>query len=217
MADVEEKMPKTLWAALVFICIEILLIVVLVPNSFIDTAILKEQDWGEALMGKSQHEQLVRDTDSLYTQLHLDNGLNKWVGSLFVPTDEEREKSKAWENLGNLWFKFLSNRGEALTKVLYHVYYRFLLLVMWLPYMLVILAPSVLGGYMTWNIKRYTFQHSSPFLNTYSSKIISFIVVSLMISFIAPLPIPPMVIPVVIIVLMPIASSLLIGNLPKRL
>ncbi|AHZ73686.1 hypothetical protein OU5_P0434 (plasmid) [Pseudomonas mandelii JR-1] len=217
MADVEEKMPKTLWAALVFICIEILLIVVLVPNSFIDTAILKEQDWGEALMGKSQHEQLIRDTDSLYTRLHLDNGLNVWVGSFFVPTAEEREKSKAWENLGNLWFKFLSNRGEALTKVLYHIYYRFLLLVMWLPYMLVILAPSVLGGYMSWNIKRYTFQHSSPFLNTYSSKIISFIVVSLMISFIAPLPIPPMVIPVVIIVLMPIASSLLIGNLPKRL
>lgn len=217
MADIEEKMPKSFWAILVFVCIEILLIVIIVPNNFIDDAILKEQDWGEVLMGKNEHDLLIKRTDDLYTSIHLDSGFNQWVGKLFVPTDEERAKSKGWEGLGRLWFNFIENRGEALTKVLYHVYYRFLLLVIWLPYMLVILAPSVLGGYMTWNIKRYTFQHSSPFLNTYSSKIISFIFASLLVSFIAPIPIPPMVIPVVIIVLMPIACSLLIGNLPKRL
>ncbi|KNH45267.1 MULTISPECIES: DUF4400 domain-containing protein [Pseudomonas] len=217
MADVEEKMPQGLWATLVFICIEILLIVCIVPNEFIDMAILKEQDWGEVLMGKNQHDGLINKTNQLYSKINLETGLNQTVQSFFVPTAEEREKSKAWEGLGRVWFSFIGNRGEALTKVMYHIYYRFLLLLMWLPYMAVILVPSVLGGYMSWNIKRYTFRHSSPFLNTYSSKIIAFIIASLCVSFIAPVPIPPMIIPVVIITLLPIACSLLIGNLPKRL
>ncbi|WP_095158210.1 DUF4400 domain-containing protein [Pseudomonas sp. Irchel 3E13] len=217
MADVEEKMPKGLWTTIVFIFIEIILIVCLVPNQFIDTAIIMEQDWGEALMGKEQHDNLIGRTNALYTKVNLDSGLNSMVKSFFVPTPEERERSKAWEGLGRVWFSFIESRGEALSKVIYHVYYRILLLLMWLPYMAVIILPSIFGGYMSWNIKRYTFRHTSPFLNTYSSKIIAFIVASLCVSFIAPVPIPPMIIPVVIITMLPIACGLLIGNLPKRL
>lgn len=217
MADVEEKMPKGLWTTIVFIFIEIIMIVCLVPNKFIDTAILTEQDWGEVLMGKDQHDDLISRTNALYTKVNLDTGLNATVQSFFVPTAEERERSRAWEGLGRVWFSFIENRGEALAKVMYHIYYRLLLLLMWLPYMAVIILPSIFGGYMSWNIKRYTFRHTSPFLNTYSSKIIAFIVASLCVSFIAPIPIPPMIIPIVIITMLPIACGLLIGNLPKRL
>ncbi len=217
MADFEEKMPTSFWGFLVFIFIEILLIVCLIPNGFIDKAILKEQGWGEALMGVSQHADLIEDTNNLYTTLMLDSGVNQTVNNFFVPSAEERERSKEWENLGNLWIPFIESRGEALTKVIYHIYYRSLLLAMWLPYMMVVLVPSIFGGYMSWNIKRYNFDHSSPFLNTYSSKIIWFSVGAIVVSFLAPIPIPPMIIPVVIITLIPIASSLLIGNLPKRL
>ncbi|RNF58593.1 DUF4400 domain-containing protein [Pseudomonas aeruginosa] len=92
-----------------------------------------------------------------------------------------------------------------------------LLLFMWAPYMVVMLVPSIFGGYMTWHKKRYSFAHSSPFLNTHSSRLIWFSVIGVMVSFIAPLPIPPMIIPLIVILLIPIASTLLIGNLPKRL
>ncbi|EPJ7983210.1 DUF4400 domain-containing protein [Pseudomonas aeruginosa] len=217
MSDFQEKLPTSLWGFVIFVFIEIILIVCLIPNGFLDRAILKEQEWGEVLMGAESHEHLINDTNTLYTKLMLDSGVNQMVFDFFVPTAEERERSKAWENLGRMWFSFIESRGEALAKVIYHIYYRALLIGMWLPYMLVVLVPSVFGGYMAWNIKRYNFDHSSPFLNTYSSKIIWATVAGILISFIAPVPIPPMVIPVLIITLVPIACSLLIGNLPKRL
>lgn len=213
MADIEEKMPAGIWLTLAFVCVEILLIVCIVPNAFIDRAILKEQDWGEAMMGKAASDQLIDDTARIYSTIHLESGLNETVREFFLGG----KQTPGWESLERQWGTFIAGRGEAVLKVCYHVYYRSLLLLMWMPYMLVILAPAVLGGYMAWNIKRYNFDHSSPFLNTYSSKIISWVVMALALSFIAPLPIPPMIVPLVVIFLIPIAASLLIGNLPKRL
>jgi hypothetical protein len=217
MADFEEKMPTSLWGLIIFLCIEILLIVCILPNGLIDKAILKEQAWGQVLMGDTSHEKLIHETNDAYTFLFLDSGINPMVGSFFIPSAEERERSKAWDGLGNLWLSFIEARGEALSKCLYHIIYRLILLAIWLPYMIVVLVPSIFGGYMAWNIKRYNFDHSSPFLNTYASKIIWLTVCGILVSFIAPIPIPPMVIPILIITLIPIASSMLIGNLPKRL
>jgi len=213
MADIEERMPAGFWLSMAFVCIEILLIVCVVPNAFIDAAILKEQDWGEALMGKAASDQLIEDTGRLYSTIHLESGLNATVRDFFLGG----KQTPGWEKLESQWGTFMAGRGDAVLKVCYHIYYRSLLLMMWLPYMLVILLPAILGGYMAWNIKRYTFAHSSPFLNTYSSRIISWVVMALGLSFIAPLPIPPMIVPLVVILLIPIAASLLIGNLPKRL
>ncbi|MGI0646925.1 DUF4400 domain-containing protein [Pseudomonas aeruginosa] len=217
MSDFQEKMPTSVLGLIIFLFIEILMIVCLIPNSYIDKGILKEQEWGEMLMGSGPHQKLIDDTNSLYTFLMLDSGVNQTVKTFFVPTAEERARSKEWEGLGNLWLPFIESRGEAVAKVIYHVYYRSLLLLMWAPYMIVVLVPSVFGGYMSWNIKRYNFDHSSPFLNTYSSKLLWLTVTGILVSFIAPLPIPPMIIPVLIITVIPIACSMLIGNLPKRL
>ncbi|RNF58595.1 hypothetical protein EFK68_04340 [Pseudomonas aeruginosa] len=121
MADFEEKMPSGLWGTIVFLFVEIILIVCLVPNAFIDKSILKEQEWGEILMGKDSHDLLIENTNSLYTDLMLNSGVNETVKFFFIPTAEERERSKGWENLGDLWFSFISARGEALTKVIYHM------------------------------------------------------------------------------------------------
>jgi len=218
MADFEEKsLPSTLWAFLLFVFIEVLMIACFMPNRFIEGAIMKEQTWGVGLMGEGTQGQLKDDTIDLYTLLMIDSGINETVREFFVPSAEELERSKGWENLASLWFPFIESRGEALSNVIFHIMYRALALYMWLPFMAVLLVPSIFGGYMSWNIKRYNFDHSSPFLNTYSSKITWFCVAATLVSFIAPIPIPPMIIPVVIITLIPISCSLLIGNLPKRL
>lgn len=217
MADFEEKMPTSLWGLIVFLCIEVLLIVCIIPNGFIDKAILKEQEWGTVLMGEGSHAKLIEETNSAYTFLMLDTGVNETVRSFFIPSAAERERSKGWEGLYTIWMPFIEARGDALTKCIYHIIYRLILLAIWLPYMAVVLVPSIFGGYMAWNIKRYNFDHSSPFLNTYASKVIWLTISCILVSFIAPIPIPPMIIPVLIITLIPIAASMLIGNLPKRL
>lgn len=63
-------------------------------------------------MGTESHEHLINDTNTLYTKLMLDSGVNQMVFDFFVPTAEERERSKAWENLGRMWFSFIESRGR---------------------------------------------------------------------------------------------------------
>lgn len=46
MSDFQEKLPTSLWGFVIFVFIEIILIVCLIPNGFLDRAILKEQEWG---------------------------------------------------------------------------------------------------------------------------------------------------------------------------
>lgn len=217
MADIEEKNPTSLWGFMVFLCIEVILIVCLVPNVWIDKSIVKERQWVEMSIGAPSASDLIQTTDSLYTNSFIETGIQETISTFFIPSAEEREKNPEWENLARLWMPFIENRGDALMKVTYHILYRAQLLLMWAPYVLIILVPSIFSGYMTWNIKRYTFAYSSPLLNQYSSKLIWLSGAGILLSFITPLPIPPMVIPTLIILFIPLAAGLLIGNLPKRI
>lgn len=212
----EEKWPKTLWAVTVCVFIEIILVVCLVPNSFIERSILKEQGWARNMLGEYAETQVRQSTDQMYITFMGDTGLKEAVSDFFVPSAEQMEQSRGWENLAQLWFPFIQARGEALAMVVYHVIYRMILLGMWLPSMFVMIVPSVISGYMAWQVKRYNFAYSSPFLNRYSSMLMLFFGAALMISFIAPFPVPPMIIPILTLVVIPFACVLLIGNLPKR-
>jgi hypothetical protein len=213
----EEKWPKTFWAFIVCFFIEIILVVCLVPNNFIERSILKEQGWTQVMLGEASEALVRKSTDQLYISILGDSGIKETVSSFFIPSEAEIEKSKGWERLGELWFPFIQARGEALAMVIYHIIYRIILLGMWIPSMIIMVVPSMVSGYMAWQIKRYNFAYSSPFLNKYSSMLLMFFSAALIVSFIAPLPIPPMIIPIMTIIVIPFACVLLLGNLPKRL
>lgn len=65
--------------------------------------------------------------------------------------------------------------------------------------------------------KRYNFGYASPFLNRRSMVLIGWGVYSVLLSLFIPLPVPPMIGALIMIVMIPIGSSLLISNLPKRI
>ncbi|WP_140323400.1 DUF4400 domain-containing protein, partial [Salmonella enterica] len=109
------------------------------------------------------------------------------------------------------------NIAENLNYWLYMIMYRLTLDMYWLPYMAVVIIPSLFAGVMRWMAKRYNFGYASPFLNRRSMVLIGWGVYSVLLSLFIPLPVPPMIGALIMIVMIPIGSSLLISNLPKRI
>lgn len=213
----EEKMPQTFWAALMFVCVEILMILVVVPNAWLDTAHAKEYEWTSTLMGEETAVWIRDRAEGWYDSMFVETKVESSIYNFFVPSEAERAKSKGFESLGNMWATFMGNRGAALHKVLQMFLERVGHLVVWLPFMVVVFVPSAWDGYMTWRIKRTNFDYASPFLNKHGHTLAVLGFMLVLVGIIVPAPIPPLIIPVICLLVLPVIGIWIIGNLPKRI
>ncbi|ELQ8316808.1 DUF4400 domain-containing protein [Pseudomonas aeruginosa] len=216
MADtIEEKWPKGIVASLAFLFILILMLATLAPNLMIDKVLEVEHRWSKELLAESDYKRVVDNTNSLYTSLVIDSGAKQIVSDLFMPrgngTVDAFEESVGW------WFQYLDSRGVALQKIIYQIIYRGVLTLYWLPFFVVVVVPAIFAGYMRWQAKRYGFDYSSPFLNNNAAALLSWGSILMVLSLLAPLPLPPLAICTLIIIVMPILISVLIRNLPKQI
>src|SRR5690606_33785450 len=117
---------------------------------------------------------------------------------------------------GEYVFPFMEDRIEALQRVVFHVMIRVGLLVTWVPFMLILLIPAVIDGYNTWQIKKLTFEYSSPVLHRYSIKGIFALIIGMFCLMILPFALNPMIIPTSFIFLC-LFVGLAVSNLQKRI
>ncbi len=216
MADtIEEKWPKSIVASIAFLFVLILMLATLAPNVMIDKVLQVEHKWSKELLAESDYKQIVDTTNSIYTAAIIDSGARQIVSDLFMPRGESTvdafEESVGW------WFSYLSSRGEALQKIIYQIVYRGVLTLYWVPFFVVVVIPAVIAGYMRWQAKRHGFDYSSPFLNNNAAALLSWGGILMVLSLLAPVPLPPLAICTLIIIVMPILLSILIRNLPKQI
>lgn len=215
MAEViEEKWPKSLTASIFFLFVLILMLITVVPNKTLDSALLKERMWGIELLGSSDMDKVLEQTNAIYTALVIDSGAKEIVSDLLMSrggTVDAFEEKTGW------WFDYLAARGEALQKIIYQMVYRAILTAYWLPLFVAVLVPAIYAGWMRWSAKRHGFDYSSPFLNNNAANILSWGGVMIILSVLLPLPLPPLVISTFVVIMLPVVLSLLISNLPKRI
>lgn len=216
MADIiEEKWPKTLVGCIVFFFIIVLIIAAFVPNDMIDRAMETEQGMAQKLLTEADMEKIITKTGSLYSSWMLHSGLRDTVADIFMRKGPS--SVAAFEEKASFWFRYLEQRGEALQKIGYHITYRLVLAMYWVPFFVVVVIPSAVGGFMSWKAKRHGFEYSSPFINNNSISLIGWGIVIMLVSILLPAPLPPLIVCTVLIALMPVVFSLLISNLPKRI
>ncbi|MGV4120104.1 DUF4400 domain-containing protein, partial [Citrobacter freundii] len=149
----------------------------------------------------------------VHVQLHQQKGMI----SLSPPTicNSARQKSKGMQDMGQGWFVWVKGRMEAFVNVIYQFYTRLALLSAWAPYMLILFAPAVYDGMMTWRIKRTNFDYASPVLHRYSVRGTMYLMVGLFIAFFIPIALDPVVIPITMMTCC-VLIGLTFGNLQKR-
>lgn len=208
-------MKKPLWLVAWLLVIELLVILLLVPGDWTDRAIEKESRLVEKSLG-SETRYWIRDkAEGWYQSAIIDSGFYEGMYYTLIPTKEQKANSRGMQDMGAWWFKWAEGRMEALANVIYQFFTRTALFLTWAPYMLILLAPAVYDGMMTWRIKRTNFAYASPVIHRYSIRFTGYLLLGLGIAFFAPIALNPIFIPIVMMICC-VLIGLTLGNLQKR-
>jgi|SRR5690554_4823815 len=202
--------------AAIVLVLEIILIAVIVPGDYTGRTIVREQELIENSLGKTSLEWVQEKADAWYQTTMIDSGVKSAIYNHLIPTEEQKAKSVGLETFGDWWFDLAADRIESVMLVIQQTYLRFALLLLWAPYILLLLIPAVYDGIQTWRIKFTNFDYASPVVHRYSARLMGICVVGMMMLLIAPVAIPPVTTPVILMIIC-VATGLVIGNYQKRI
>ena len=208
-------MSKPWYLVAWLLVIELAIVLILVPGDLTSRAIEKEAVDIKQSLGQQSQEWVHDKAERWYQSTMMDSGFYAGMHRTFIPTKEEKMKSKGLENFGSHWFTFIEGRIESFTKVVYQFYTRIALFTLWMPYILVLLVPAIFDGLMTWKIKRTNFDYASPVIHRYSTRAVSYIVIGAIVLSFVPIAITPMLMPL-LMMLWSVFAGLMIGNFQKR-
>lgn len=195
--------------------LQVLLLLFLLPPSMAVKVVDSETEAIGASLGW-ESEAFVRDKSSAWTDaIYYESGFYRAAYKLVLPSEEEKARSTGLENLGEYWFEYIEGRFEALEEMLKLSMLRASLILIWLPYIVILLVPAVVDGYLNRKIKQTTFQYSSPIIYHYATKFVGLVMVGSLIAFLLPVPFNPLIIPAVL-VLVSVALGAALGNFQKR-
>jgi len=208
--------PERSWVFLTWIAlIQVVVVLVLVPGNFIGAVIEREAAQVRATMGTDTFV-WMHDTAQEWVQSSImDSGVYQTVYDYLIPTEEQKARGAGMQGFGEGWFAWVHTRLEALVQVIFQFYTRCALLLLWLPYTLILLFPAVFDGFVTRKIKQTNFDYASPFVHRYGLKGLGVLLLGLFIVFFAPVPVPPLLIPVVMMTCC-VLAGIVIGNLQKK-
>jgi len=209
-------MNTPFWIAVWIILLESLILAIIIPGDWTESVIEKESELVSKRLGEADHQWIHDKANKWYQNTYIDTGIYDAMLDHVTPNDEQKAKSKGMENMGTIWFDWISDRIDSMSFTYYHMLTRLALLLTWLPYFILLFIPAVIDGVMTRQIKKTNFQYASPFFHTYATKGIIFITLVLITLFLAPIVIEPSIIPVSIMIVC-VLMGLMVGNLQKRI
>ena len=111
---------------------------------------------------------------------------------------------------------FLSQRLALLGDAIYRIIWRGLLVLAFLPFLLAALLPFLVDGMMQRKIRQSNFDYPSPLAHRSSLYTLTGVLALFPILLVAPVPMPPQTIPLLMIVI-PWAANIHIANTQKRI
>lgn len=209
-------MNKPFWLVAIILAAEIFIVLIFVPGNWTENVVQKESRMVQETMGGSSSEWISAKAMGWYTATMVDSGAYRSMYRFIIPNKVERQSSRGMEELGASIWPWAEKRLYSLMQVAYQICARIALLAVWAPYMLVMLIPAVIHGWLRWKIKRTNFDYASPVIHRYGARGILLAVQLLLILFVAPIALYPLIIPFGMIVVA-IMFGLAIGNIQKRI
>ena len=206
------------WFSVLFILVQVLTVLVLVPTTWLEDVIRIEDEMLYATLGEKTAYQVEEKGYRAYETVFVRTGITDYVRLLFIPSEEERARSRGMESLGQEgWFPWIESRGYALQLMLIQAFERLAHIYIWSPVMLLIFLPAAWDGYQNWQMKRTSLGYSSPFWHRIGVQMTGLSVMLMLIGTFVPFPLPPIILPALIMIVIPFLGSIVIANLPKRI
>ncbi len=209
-------MKQPFWMVILLFVIELGVVLLLVPRDWTQQAIIKEEGYVERTLGQQSRDWIQGRANNWYQKSMVDSGAYEAMYQHLIPSQQQKANSRGAQDLGVLFFKWWEGRLEALSLVIYQLFTRLALILLWLPYMTILFVPALFDGYMTLKIKRTNFAYASPVIHRYSVRGIRTLGIAMLIAFFLPIALDPIFIPVMLMAGC-VFIGLAAGNLQKRI
>lgn len=206
-----------IWAAIT-ILLEMLLVALFVPRSFMDKITDMEHRWMTNAYSEETVLVIHENTSAVHEMITRDTGLADGLSWMFLPAEGTHSTGTGMARMGeNFWFPFIESRGKALDEMTWITIMRVVSLYAWAPLLILLFIPTIVDGVMERRIKQHTFKYPSPFLYRHGLRTSLLVGVLLVVFILSPLPVHPYILPLGLIVVILTTGIVVIGNLPKRL
>lgn len=197
MSDQQDvQMPRSrLMLFVVLLLIQLFVVGLLVPEDFLLRQVELERSQTAQWFGDEMAQHLVVSTNDRFERWFVDSGVIPAVHRHLVPTPEERAQEKGMDGIAETVFPYVESRLEILWTILYQSLQRAQLMAMWAPYMLPVLLPAFWHGFAMRRVKQLSYGYAAPNRFHLAALSLAFLCTLIPAYLMAPLAIPPSVIP----------------------
>jgi len=206
------------WVIFLSLTLEILLIAFLLPSAWMDKVLNRENQAMYETYGDSTNAWLNDKARTMYHVVFVASGFSAVMEETLLLTEDEYERSGAMKDIGgSTWWIYVADRFEAARKMGHQFAKRVAVLLAFAPMSLLLLVPCAWDGWMSWKIRHLSFKYQSSWIQSKSTSLIKIGISVIVVCLLAPIPIPPMVTPAILLSITPLVGLVMIANAPKRL
>lgn len=200
-------MLKIYWW-LLLILVEVLFLVLFVPNTWIQNIDSVETQMLESVFSTESMDSVHNQSVSWYDAAIVNTGVRSAMVGYVMPSGPSVLKHQAFND-------YMENRVSVMLTLFYMVIRRIVVAIAWLPFLTLIAAPACIDGYLTWRIKRYGFSYPSPAIHRYAWRLKGVLILGIVLVLFVPLPVPPQVLPCAMAIFS-ISLGTALSYMPKR-
>jgi hypothetical protein len=204
------------WLALLALA-ELLVVLVLVPNAWLDSVAERERQQARAVFSAASIRQMDAWAGRWYRALIRDTGIEP---SLYAVAGRDASgpapssRGPAIDSRGIA--PYLEGRVDATLLLVRQMLWRIAGVLSWAPLLVLLLVPSVIDGLTAWRIRRHGFRYASPLAHRYAWRMQGMVLVALLFALALPVPLPPLVMPMAL-GLIAVCVAVGLAHLPKRI
>lgn len=151
------------WALGIAIFLQIVLVVVLIPESAVQKALAKERSLMSDYLGDESCEKIVYRAEKTFNNWFVSSGLIRESFNMFIPTSQQQARSVGIERLGEKegWFPAVEKRLYSFWTMVFFALQRIYSILAWAPVTIIFMTAAFYDGWMSRNIKLLGFDTTS--------------------------------------------------------
>ena len=210
-------MSRNILFSLLIWLLEIILIAGFVSDQWTREIQGREDKTTLEYFGPQKDTEIRQTSQKWFDRMFVRTGIRESVYRYFIPTEQERQMSKGFEDVGRHdLFPFIESRLNVLWDTLYQMVKRFIMALVWMPLFLAALFPFVIDGLIRRKISQTNFDYPSPMAHRYSLDVMLGALYLIILGLTLPFPIPPQAVPVGIFAVA-YAMNVFLANTQKRI
>lgn len=207
---------RGLWYKIVVgVMLYVTIFMVVMKEEWLMRSIQIESDYNHSFYSSEFANWAEKKATETYEWMWVETEILPHSFDMFIPTEEEIAQQRHMQDLGAPAFAWVESRLRAFWTLVWSTHIRFFSVALWAPFAPFLLLPWVVDGWVKREIRKHTFDFSSPIQQRYAIKLLMALPLIFFIALTMPFPMHPLATPVVIIGV-GITLQVAVGQFMKR-